>query len=442
MDKLEFQLPNKLIIPSMYFFISNHLASVIKVQEKTIVYEFDPRGFGLLSDKVINTLNDIKHPIEQLGDKKVDYSMTLDQNLLNSLFIEMSTIHKEFSLRYWASFFDRKAQYISMLNTNILVFNMPSLTREYGHHLQFDVVSMIDQDTFLQKKQNSKINGFSIDQSGHVTGTLNLISYLKVAPEDVEVKPNAPPKKRKEVKAIAAKSEDGEDDDSAEEDDDDIADDSLDSDTHDAWLKNMTDTWHWQIARTIYTSLEIKGQIEIKDIGNGEQQLLLAINKLDVAKLDFHKGSPQEHKVGREKTKTDDDEEFDEIVPEPNKPKDDDDDDDEDDDDDDDKGDDSLTSEGGLIQALLRMQIQPRIKHWLPEFKHIFSDDLKMSGAFDCYGIHPGVPKLDFFKGGFILAGMYKEVPISEQACQDLPTNGIDFMSLQFAPEILRSKVN
>jgi hypothetical protein len=29
------------------------------------------------------------------------------------------------------------------------VFNMPSLTREYGHHLQFDVVSMIDQDTFL-----------------------------------------------------------------------------------------------------------------------------------------------------------------------------------------------------------------------------------------------------------------------------------------------------
>jgi len=104
-----------------------------------------------------------------------------------------------------------------------------------------------------------------------VTGTLNLISYLKVAPEDVEVKPNSPPKKRKEVKAISPKSEDGEEDDSAEEDDDDIADHSLDSDTHDAWMKNMTDTWHWQIARTIYTSLEIKGQIEIKDIGNGEQ---------------------------------------------------------------------------------------------------------------------------------------------------------------------------
>jgi len=88
------------------------------------------------------------------------------------------------------------------------------------------------------------------------------------------------------------------------------------------------------------------------------------------------------------------------------------------------------------------MQIQPRIKNWLPEFKHTFSDDIKMADAFDCYGIHPAVPKLDFFKGGFILAGSYKEVPLSEEACLDLPTNGIDFMALQFAPEILRAKVN
>lgn len=197
----------------------------------------------------------------------------------------------------------------------------------------------------------------------------------------------------------------------------------------------MTDTWHWEIARTIYTSLEIKGQIQIKDIGNGQQELLLAINKLDVAKLDFHRGSPHDHRAGREKS-SGDDEDFDEIVPEPK------DDDDEDDDEDEDNDDDSLTPEGGFIQALLRMQIQPRIKNWLPEFKHTFSDDIKMADAFDCYGIHPAVPKLDFFKGGFILAGSYKEVPLSEEACLDLPTNGIDFMALQFAPEILRAKVN
>jgi hypothetical protein len=65
-----------------------------------------------------------------------------------------------------------------------------------------------------------------------------------------------------------------------------------------------------------------------------------------------------------------------------------------------------------------------------------------MSDSFDCFGIHPGVPKLDYFKGGFILAGAYKPVPVREEACLDLPTNGIDFMALQFAPEILRSKVD
>jgi hypothetical protein len=145
---------------------------------------------------------------------------------------------------------------------------------------------------------------------------------------------------------------------------------------------------------------------------------------VDVAKLDFHRGSPQDHKVGREKAQNGDEEDFDEITPIEK------DEDDEDDDEEEESDDDSLTPEGGFIQALLRMQIQPRIKHWLPEFKHDFSDDIKMSGAFDCYGIHPGVPKLDFFKGGFILAGKYSEVPVSEEACGDLPTSGIDFMAL------------
>lgn len=158
-----------------------------------------------------------------------------------------------------------------------------------------------------------------------------------------------------------------------------------------------------------------------------------------MAKLDFHRGSPQDHKVGRDQKSNADEEDFDEIRPGKAG---DGDDEDEDEEEEEDNDDDSLTPEGGFIQALLRMQIQPRIKHWLPEFKHTFSDDIKMSGAFDCYGIHPAVPKLDFFKGGFILEGSYKEVPLSEEACAELPTNGIDFMALQFAPEILRAKVN
>ena len=52
MKKMEFQLPEKLIIPTTYFVIANHLASKITVEEHNLIFEFDPRGFGLLSPKV------------------------------------------------------------------------------------------------------------------------------------------------------------------------------------------------------------------------------------------------------------------------------------------------------------------------------------------------------------------------------------------------------
>ena len=65
-----------------------------------------------------------------------------------------------------------------------------------------------------------------------------------------------------------------------------------------------------------------------------------------------------------------------------------------------------------------------------------------MHDAFDCYGIHPGIPNLDYFKGGFMIKGNYKDVPIDETKCLEISTNGIDFMAMSFAPEILRAKVN
>jgi hypothetical protein len=45
---------------------------------------------------------------------------------------------------------------------------------------------MIDQETFLKKKSKSAINGFSIDEHGNIIGTLNLMSYLKIAPANVQ----------------------------------------------------------------------------------------------------------------------------------------------------------------------------------------------------------------------------------------------------------------
>lgn len=52
MDKMEFTLPKQLIIPATYFMIANHLASKITVTEHNLIFEFDPRGFGILSPKV------------------------------------------------------------------------------------------------------------------------------------------------------------------------------------------------------------------------------------------------------------------------------------------------------------------------------------------------------------------------------------------------------
>lgn len=104
--------------------------------------------------------------------------------------------------------------------------------------------------------------------------------------------------------------------------------------------------------------------------------------------------------------------------------------------------DDSKTSEGGIIQALMNMQIKPRIKHLLPNFKHSFTNNMAHNDVFECYGIHLGIPKLNYFKGGFSLMGNYQQVPIRDSSCLELSTNGIDLLTQVFAPEVLRSKIN
>jgi len=57
-------MPQKLIAPLSIFMISNHLASDIKVKENETFAEFDPRSFGLMSEKVQKLLSGIKHPQE------------------------------------------------------------------------------------------------------------------------------------------------------------------------------------------------------------------------------------------------------------------------------------------------------------------------------------------------------------------------------------------
>jgi len=62
---------------------------------------------------------------------------------------------------------------------------------------------------------------------------------------------------------------------------------------------------------------------------------------------------------------------------------------------------DSKTQEGGLIMALINMQLKPRIKELFPSISKQFSDDSNESHELHCYGIHPYAPTLNYFDGGF-----------------------------------------
>ena len=94
--------------------------------------EFDPRNYGALSEQVQEMLQDVAHPKAVEDDDKVGYSMTLDQNILNSAVHELMKTKREVSLRKLAHLLDKDAKLISHLTTKLLALNMPSLSSEYG----------------------------------------------------------------------------------------------------------------------------------------------------------------------------------------------------------------------------------------------------------------------------------------------------------------------
>lgn len=184
MSKLKFSLPDKLYLPVTYFVISNYVANQIQITANNIVISYDPRSLGLMSKKVQHRLQNIVHPNQADAEEGFAYSVTLDQNLLNALIMEMTTTKQQLSFRKVASIFDRRGDYIKMATTSLLALNMPMVLRDYGVYKQMDLVATIDSDAFHHKKQDAPANGFTIDEKGRITGTLNMVSYLKVAPEE------------------------------------------------------------------------------------------------------------------------------------------------------------------------------------------------------------------------------------------------------------------
>lgn len=84
-----------------------------------------------------------------------------------------------------------------MATTNLLAFNMPMVLSEFGTYRQMDVVATIDSETFHKQKKDAPRNGFTIDKDGYITGTLNTVSYLKVAPtEELSYPPGSTERER------------------------------------------------------------------------------------------------------------------------------------------------------------------------------------------------------------------------------------------------------
>lgn len=85
-----------------------------------------------------------------------------------------------------------------------------------------------------------------------------------------------------------SRSEDDEEDDDFEDDDGNVV------------MKELTDSSKWPIARTIFTTLTVKGKLLIEKISEEKSKLVMEIQGLDISKLDMHKGEVNKVKKSAE----------------------------------------------------------------------------------------------------------------------------------------------
>lgn len=271
--------------------------------EKGLVIEFDPRNYGALSEQVQEMLQDVVHPKAVEDDDRLGYSMTLDQNILNSAVHELIKTKREVSLRKLMAMVDKNAKTISHLTTKLLSLNMPSLAGEYGSNSQVDLITTIDTEKFMEANKGDH-HVFTIDQHGNVRGNLNIVTYMKVAPPDLVAHVATHDESKGSGKAFDKKGVD-----------------------------LLIDSEDWPIARTIYASFTVKGRVTINNVAEGVSRLSLGIDSFLISKLDFFRGLVDQE--GNKEEEDDDDfEDEDEVKSSAGK-----------------------TMEGMLIMALVNMQL-------------------------------------------------------------------------------------
>ena len=390
MVKLGFRLPNRLIPPVTFFAACNYFAREINVNKDHFTIKFDPRNFGFIDEDVSKLLRNVEHPANDVG--RSAYSLTIDQNMINAFIIQAGNIKKDFSWRKLLKQFDKKYQMMPLMSTSLFQLNMPQVVSQYGTR-QFDIVTTIDQNRFMEANRKSSFSGFDVS-NGKIKGTLNLVSFLKVAPRTLpipkELTRKSTAEERKKFKEEA---------------------------------ENFANSDDWVVARTIYTSLTIYGKVQLEKEDADTSVLKASIDGFDLAKMDFFKGDHTGAAKNGDDAPKDDQE------------------DDEDEEEEDDDDDDTKTSEGALINAIINTHLKSAIRQFLPKFEHRFSNDLRRVDAFDCYGIHLQVPEIQHFDGGFAIVGNYKKVPVVNAACIQVETGLNDIITNQFTPKMLRQKL-
>lgn len=274
--KLNINLPQRLYVPFTASLVINYLADKITMTENNFIIDFDPRSLGLMSPRVQSMLKNITHPEVDMNPDHTGFSVTMDQNMLNALIIEMSMTKQQISVRNSLSIFDRKAQWIKMLSTNLLRLNMPQLIAEYGNDKQFDIILTIDQE-FFHKHKEAPYNGLHIDQMGNLTGNINFVGYMKVN-RDANIKyiPGTDDYRTRVLGERSKKSNFAwEDDEEGYDEQDEI--DELEPEVLDEWFQKLitSDSEDWEIARTIYGQVNINAHVGMDGVYNETNVLIV-----------------------------------------------------------------------------------------------------------------------------------------------------------------------
>lgn len=270
--------------------------------------------------------------------------------------------------------------------------------------------------------------GLHIDDKGNMKLTGQVVGFLRVAPADLKT-PGSIENIEDEV-------------------DEDLTDEEIEQ-LYQKKLSDFVDSESWEIARTVYVSFSLNGHISIdknfdkrknfKHV-NADSLLSASLNSLDISKLEVFLGDQTDETV--------------EYNPVKGKESDDDEDDDDYEDDEDDEDGSSnqskqnkgkekgKTQEGGMIQALINLQLKHYLKDMLPNIKQAFYTDSTVPQIFNCYGIYIEPPQLKYFSGGFLMYGNYKIVQPNEEMCLDMTSNPIDLFINNLAPDDVKDKLN